>query len=519
MHQPIVFPGPMETLVRFVEETPSAEILPRTLEKLRAGTSIGTLLTASSLAVVRSTELPPQHHGGPVHPICGVRAVHEIARRLPGELAYLPVLQHVTLTNNHVSSPLMGPFVMPAMAPIAGTPQAFGTYHMSDEAFHGDPVPSATETLASDPIEMTKDAFTRTLHTRQAPAAEHHFLWLLERLSPGEALDQLLPLALSGNGLDDHNFLYPVYTARALDCLGWEWAPTLFRPAVRYQARSRQGLRVRSRYEHEEIEALVDEYRLLERNIPLESTPSESKAIAELAQALGGAQDYSDNVERMAQALSDGLSLAGAGEALSVGAALAYLSTSYGNPMDSHLHTGANNRRYLLGVDGVGLRHKVVGLLTGFTGPEVILAEGLLNWSDNIDAEITKDLPGLDQAALLDALSESIEAQPWIDWRTIGVSNVIAPDDVKRSIALARQYADLGFSPDAYFERLAEISCRDDFTEMHAFKHFQAIVEEYYATRPELRWVHMVSAAKSAAVVHVGREHRIYQQARELLAA
>ena len=83
MHQPIVFPGPMETLVRFVEETPSAEILPRTLEKLRAGTSIGTLLTASSLAVVRSTELPPQHHGGPVHPICGVRAVHEIARRLP----------------------------------------------------------------------------------------------------------------------------------------------------------------------------------------------------------------------------------------------------------------------------------------------------------------------------------------------------------------------------------------------------------------------------------------------------
>ena len=120
---------------------------------------------------------------------------------------------------------------------------------------------------------------------------------------------------------------------------------------------------------------------------------------------------------------------------------------------------------------------------------------------------------------MLDALTESIEAQPWIDWRTIGVSNVVAPDEVKRSLALARQYADLGYSPDAYFERLAEISCRDDFTEMHAVKHFQAIAEEYYTTRPSLRWVHMVSAAKSAAVVHVGREHRIYQEARELLAA
>ena len=519
MHQPIQFPGPMETLVRFVEETPSAEILPRTLEKLRNGTSASSLLTASSLAIVRSAELPPQHHGGPVHPICGVRATHEIAKRLSGELAYLPVLQPVTLTNNHVSSPLMGPYVMPAMAPIAGTPQAFGTYHMSDEAFHGDPEPTPAETLASDPVDMTKEAFARTLFTRQAPAAEHHFLWLLERMGPGEALDQLLPLALSGNGLDDHNFLYPVYTARALDCLGWEWASTLFRPAVRYQARSRQGLRVRARLDHDDIEALVDDYGLTERDIPLESPESESADISALALALGGAQDYSDNVERMAKALADGMSLAGAGEALSVGAALAYLSTSYGNPMDSHLHTGANSRRYLLGLDGVSLRHKILALLTGFTGPEVILAEGLLNWSDNLEPHITKDLPQLQEAGLLDALTESIEAQPWIDWRTIGVSNVVAPDEVKRSIALARQYADLGYSPDAYFERLAEISCRDDFTEMHAVKHFQAIAEEYYTTRPSLRWVHMVSAAKSAAVVHVGREHRIYQEARELLAA
>jgi hypothetical protein len=31
--------------------------------------------------------------------------------------------------------------------------------------------------------------------------------------------------------------------------------------------------------------------------------------------------------------------------------------------------------------------------------------------------------------------------------------------------------------------RLAKIVCHDNFTEMHAFKHPQAMVEEFYATR------------------------------------
>jgi len=86
-------------------------------------------------------------------------------------------------------------------------------------------------------------------------------------------------------------------------------------------------------------------------------------------------------------------------------------------------------------------------------------------------------------------------------------------------VALARQYAECGYDPASYFERLAEIACRDNFTEMHSLKHFQAIVDEYYATRPEHRWLHLVAAAKSAAVIHVGREHRVYTQAKELLAA
>ena len=68
MPQRIQYPDAIEPLVQFIEETPPGEILDRALEKLRAGVSPQTMLTASALAVTRSTEMPPGHHGGPLHP-------------------------------------------------------------------------------------------------------------------------------------------------------------------------------------------------------------------------------------------------------------------------------------------------------------------------------------------------------------------------------------------------------------------------------------------------------------------
>ncbi len=501
--------------MRWVEETPPEDIVEATYRALQRGTSPTALLTASTLAVVRSTELPPQHHGGPLHPVCGVHAVHHVAKRLPGEAAFLPIIQHTTLCNNHVHSPQMGPYLMPAIEPLEGSPGEIGSYHISDAELTAGL--SDEDRQASSGVAATQATFHKSLRALAAPAAEHYFLWLLDNLSPGEALDQLLPLAIARNGMDDHNFLFPVYSARALDCIGWQWANVVFRPAVRYQARRASRL-VRNGYDFKDVEALIDEYKLLDIDIP-QSRPGESAQIAELGFAMGRSKDYLDNMRPMAQALADGLSLDGAGEALSIGAAAAYISTSYGNPMDSHLHTGTTNRRYLLGTEGIGLRNKVSALLTGFTGPEVLLADRMLNWGENLDGDVTAKLPQRGQRQLLDAIVESIEGQPWLDWRRIGVAMTVAPDSVKETVALARQYAENGYDASAYFERLAEIACRDDFTEMHALKHFQAIVDEYYGTSEPHRWLHMAAAAKSAAIIHLGREHKVYEQAKELLAA
>src|SRR5438876_9795932 len=103
MPQRVQFSDAIEPLVQFIEDTPPAEILDRALEKLRAGVSTQTMLTASALAVVRSTEMLPGHHGGPLHPLAGLYALTKLIERLEGDDKSLPVLQAVALTHQHVN--------------------------------------------------------------------------------------------------------------------------------------------------------------------------------------------------------------------------------------------------------------------------------------------------------------------------------------------------------------------------------------------------------------------------------
>ena len=118
MHKRVTFPDAIEPLVQFVEETPCSEIIDRTLEKLRAGVPIQTMLTASALAVTRSSDLPPGHHGGPLHPVAGLYAITTLIERLGGEERILPVLQHVALANKHINDPVTSPYQLLKSEPL-----------------------------------------------------------------------------------------------------------------------------------------------------------------------------------------------------------------------------------------------------------------------------------------------------------------------------------------------------------------------------------------------------------------
>src|SRR5581483_10739858 len=128
---------------------------------------------------------------------------------------------------------------------------------------------------------------------------------------------------------------------------------------------------------------------------------------------------YRDIPQLVAAALAGGLSLEGAGEALSIGAAGLFLRSLTGNPMDVHLHTSANARRYLLRLDGLSLRNKLLLLLLWHSGPEVRSTQDRMQPAPQPDPTAVAALAPRTQDALLEAISESIYQQPPTDWSTV----------------------------------------------------------------------------------------------------
>jgi hypothetical protein len=506
MHGRVQYPETIEPLVQFIEQTPPAEILDRTLDKLRAGVAPQTMLTASALAVVRSADLPPGHHGGPLHPLAGLHAITNLVGRLEGEDRFLPVLQHVALSNKHINDPVTSPYSLLDFAPldVSGADES----RADDLAADG-----SGEVVTSRGVEANKEAFLKACGRGESNKADHIFLWLWDHVPAIEAFDLLLSVALPKNTLDDHYFLFPGYLWRGLETLGTEHLKVLFRPAVRYVARFPTQRLV------PEVDALIEEHGLLTRILRQRSGDDETAKIGEIGEAIRGCKVYTEIPALLAKALADGLSLEGAGEALSIGAAGLFLRSLTGNPMDVHLHTSANLRRYLIRLDGLSMKNKLLALLLWHTGPEVKSTQYRMEATIQPDLDAVAALPARSQEDLLEAITQSIYNQPPTDWSKVSNLGMMrAVPEVKATVNLAQQYVDLRYDPQVLIRRLAEIVCHDNFTEMHAFKHHQAVIEEFHNTREPWRWMHLVCGCQAAAVSY-GKNMTVYEDALELLHA
>ena len=483
MARPVTYPDHIEPLVRFVEETAPDHIVARTHDKLAGGTPVKDMLLASALAVVRSSDLPPGHHGGPLHPLAGLHAVRNIAARLPGEYAPLPVIQNVAVANKHIHSPAMGPYILADAQPVS----------------------------EGDDVEATLEAFRVAAGRGVYNACDHYFLYLLGRLSPMQVLEQLLHVAIPKNQLDDHYFLFPVFTWRALEYLGWEYAKYIGRAPVRYVTRPTMPASL------EDVDTLIAKFGLLERELRAATGEDETAAITALAEEIGRVSRFSAIPEMLARALADGLSLEGTGEGLSVGGSTLFLRSQTGNPMDVHINTGVNTRRYLLRQPELSLRTKLRALLMWHTGPEVMMAQRMLAPDIQPEPDRVAALPWHTQDDLLTEIEELISSLP-VGERLpkAGLATWRSTDEVKQAAALAQQYASSGYAPEALITLLGKIACRDNFTEMHALKHHQATYEEFHATRPSLRWRHLVAAVQAAAISH-GRIQDVYEHAAEVM--
>src|SRR6266545_422784 len=194
MHRPVRFADDIEPLVQFIEETDPSRILEATLGKLRDGLSVKKLLTASALAVTRSADLPPGHHGGPLHPLAGLYAISKLVERLEGEDRFVPVLQHVALANKHINDPATGPYQLLEFAPL----DAAGGAMTAEEDLAAD---GSGDVSRGRGIEATKEAFLKSVNRGESNKADHYFQWLWQNFPAIEAFDLLMSVAIPKNVL------------------------------------------------------------------------------------------------------------------------------------------------------------------------------------------------------------------------------------------------------------------------------------------------------------------------------
>ena len=125
-------------------------------------------------------------------------------------------------------------------------------------------------------------------------------------------------------------------------------------------------------------------------------------------------------------------------------------------------------------------------------------------------------LPPRSQEELLEAITQSIYQQPPTDWATVSNLGLMrAVPEVKITVNLATQYVKAGYDPQVFMARLAQIVCHDNFTEMHAFKHHQAVIEEYNNTREPWRSNHLVCGVQAAAI-SFGKNMAVYEEMLDL---
>ena len=159
-----------------------------------------------SLAVNRSSELVSDHHGSGLHCTAGCWALVRLMQHLADKPEWL------------------------ALAAVTGAAQA--NRHVQVGETVGGPVsmpdiPAAPAASAEEAVAALESA----VHAQHPVDAEQQLLAALEHgATPAAIMSSLLDMAVPRNSLDDHYFLYPIFTMRTLEQLGWEHAPTLLRP-------------------------------------------------------------------------------------------------------------------------------------------------------------------------------------------------------------------------------------------------------------------------------------------------
>jgi hypothetical protein len=471
--------GPLEPLVRLMQETPANKLLPALTEKLGSGTDLRRLTAAAALANART--FGGEDYVG-FHTMMALAPSLHMARELPEALQPLPVFKVLYRNTNRI--------------------QERGG--RKEEVLH--PVKPAV--LAGDRSggELLREA----VHRKDVSEAERAFA-ALAQLSPDDALNSLLHTVQDNTEV--HRVVLPYRAWDLLDLIGKEQAHTLLRQSVRYCVKAESWP---SSAKRDEPRILLP--KLLEQNGLLDRAPgaraADDKWVDEFSQTI-----FKSTPEQAAEAataaLAEGFSPAAVGEAISLAANQLVLrdmgrtprdevpgkpiGSVHGDSIGVHASDSACAWRNLARVSNA--RNTFACLILG--AYQVALdrtARGgdFLNWSPLPVKWQLDQIKSTEPDALLREADEAIR------------QNLQA-----RAAAIVHHYGELGHAPRPVFDLLLRYAVSEDGA-LHAEKYYRTVTEEFAATRPAFRWRQLIALARVTAS-EFGRPAPGITEARELL--
>jgi hypothetical protein len=471
--------GPLEPLVRFMQETPANKLLPGLADKLKSGGDLGQLVAAAALANART--FGGEDYVG-FHTMMALAPSLHMARELPAALQPLPVFKVLFRNTNCIQE--KGGRKNEVLHPVKPTALAQG--------------------------RAGAEAVRQAVHRKDAEEAERNFA-AVAQLGAADALNSLLHTVQDNTEV--HRVVLPYRAWDLLGLIGKDHAHTLLRQSVRYCVKAESWPRPANFDEPRQLlPKLLEEHKLLERAAGVRA--GEDYWVDELSQTIFKSTPE-QAAEAAAAALAEGFSPADVGEAVSLAAnqlilrdmgrtpreevAGKPLGSVHGDSIGVHACDSACAWRNLARVSNT--RNTFACLILG--AYQVALDRtgrggDFLHWDPlplqhHVDRiQITETGALLNEAD--DAIRQNLQA---------------------RAAAVVQRYGALGHAPRPLFDLLLRYAVSEDGA-LHAEKFYRTVTEEFSATRPAFRWRQLIALARVTASEY-GRPAAGMAQAREVL--
>ncbi len=472
--------GPLEPLVRMMQETPANRLLPALVEQLRAGADLRRLTAAAALANARV--FGGEDYVG-FHTMMALGPALRMSGELPTPLQPLPVFKVLYRNTNRIGEHGGGP---------------------ASETLR-------TVTAATLPAGRAGGDVLRDAVRRQKVNDAEQTLAALAQRSPEEAFNELLWTVQDSTEV--HRVVLPYRAWDLLGLIGRDQALTLLRQSVRYCVKA-ESWSHRSDWDSPRalLPKMFDEHKLMGRAPG--NRVAEDGWVDQMSQAI-----FRSTPEQAAgaaaTALAEGISPDALGEAITLAANQLVLrdmgrrpqeevagkpvGSVHGDSIGVHATDSANAWRNMARAGNP--RNCFACLILGayqVALDRVGRGGDFLHWDPLPTVRHLGEIKTADPAALLREADEAIRG------------NLQA-----KAVAVIQRYGELGHAPRPAFDLLIRYAVSEDGA-LHGEKFYRTVSEEFASTRPVFRWRHMAALARVTAS-EFGRPAAGVAEARDLL--